>query len=38
MMKGVKKFVENEFKRLKLIFKYFPQKKKIILSIETYKH
>ena len=37
-MKGVKKFVENEFKRLKLIFKYFPQKKKIILSIETYKH
>ena len=27
-MKGVKKFVENEFKRLKLIFKYFPKKKK----------
>ena len=38
MTKGVKKFVENEFKRLKLIFKYFPKKKKkIILSIETYK-
>ena len=36
MTKGVKKFFENEFKRLKLIFKYFP-KKKIILSIETYK-
>ena len=28
MRKGVKKFVENEFKRLKLIFKYFPKKKK----------
>ena len=38
MTKGVKKFMENEFKRLKLIFKYFPKKKKkIILSIETYK-
>ena len=39
MRKGVKKFVENEFKRLKLIFKYFPKKIIIIiiLSIETYK-
>ena len=37
MTKVVKKFIENEFKRLKLIFKYFPKKKKIILSIETYK-
>ena len=37
MTKGIKKFVENEFKRLKLIFKYFPKKNKIILSIETYK-
>ena len=39
MIKGVKKFMENEFKILKLIFKYFQKKKKkkIILSIETYK-
>ena len=38
MTKGVKKFVKNEFKGLKLIFKYFTSKKiKIILSIETYK-
>ena len=38
MRKGVKKFVENEFKRLKFIFKYFPKKVIIIiLSIETYK-
>ena len=39
MTKGVKKFVKNEFKGLKLIFKYFPPQKKIkiILSIETYK-
>ena len=39
MTKVVKKFMEIEFKRLKLIFKYFPKKKKkkIILSIETYK-
>ena len=28
MIKGVKKFMENEFKILKLIFKYFPKKKK----------
>ena len=37
MTKGVKKFVKNDFIRLKLIFKYFPKKKKNILSIETYK-
>ena len=36
MTKCVKKIIENEFKRMKLIFKYF-SKKKIILSIETYK-
>ena len=28
MTKGVKKFVENDFKRLKLIFKFFPKKNK----------
>ena len=28
MTKVVKKFMEIEFKRLKLIFKYFPKKKK----------
>ena len=28
MTKGVKKFMEIEFKRLKLIFKYFSKKKK----------
>ena len=28
MTKGVKKFIGNESKRLKLIFKYFPKKKK----------
>ena len=28
MMKGVKKFIENEFKKLKLIFKYFLKKNK----------
>ena len=28
MTKGVKKFLENEFQRLKLIFKYFPKKNK----------
>ena len=30
MTKGVKKFIGNESKRLKLIFKYFPKKKKKI--------
>ena len=28
MMKGVKKFVKNDFKELKLIFKYPPAAKK----------
>ena len=28
MTKGVKKFMENEFKRLMLIFKQFPKKLK----------
>ena len=37
MRKGVEKFVENEFNRLKLIFKYLKKKREIILSIETYK-
>ena len=38
MTKGVKKSVKNEFKGLKLIFKYPPPSpKKSISSIETYK-